>query len=600
MKIKLVIVCVLIAVACLVSVSGAWAVTILSGPSFTPATNAPLAGLLQLTTDVDSRISVLASDGTDVWERDFYDFSTTHSVPLLGFKPGQTNQILVTVYDKDRNAATASQLLTFITAALPTNFPTYTVLTNTPDQMEPGYMLFVIDRAYSKTGDYVTILDNDGNVVWYSPVPTTGFSYADVRQLDNGDLFLQLASPSNEFIEINMLGEIVRTWQPPAQYPINNHEGVFTTHGTILYLSDVAEVVSNFPTSDTVSNPTLKTVTVDDNPIVEISTTNSALLNAWSPLTNGLIDPTRVTYLTYGEFTSSSPTVDNEHANALVDDTNDNSILVSMRNQNAIFKFSRSTGQLKWILGPHALWGMDWQQYLLTPVGAPFDWNYGQHAPEITPEGTLLVFNDNPYQASPYDSWVADQDNHSSAVEYYIDETNMTVSEVWNSAWQTNQDRLYAPIVGRVQWLPKTRNIFVTYGYVTYMNGVATHGVMARLVEYTHEPVPKILYAVSFAYDGSVNSSSSGYYTYRAYQIPHLYSHLAEPVTDLAVHDANRIPVLEFSADPTHNYQVQASTDLRHWASVGSPLQEGGIGEYDFQDLNAGQINARFYRVVTQ
>jgi hypothetical protein len=292
--------------------------------------------------------------------------------------------------------------------------------------------------------------------------------------------------------------------------------------------------------------------------------------------------------------------VDNEHANALVDDTNDNSILVSMRNQNAIFKFSRSTGQLKWILGPHALWGMDWQQYLLTPVGAPFDWNYGQHAPEITPEGTLLVFNDNPYQASPYDSWVADQDNHSSAVEYYIDETNMTVSEVWNSAWQTNQDRLYAPIVGRVQWLPKTRNIFVTYGYVTYMNGVATHGVMARLVEYTHEPVPKILYAVSFAYDGSVNSSSSGYYTYRAYQIPHLYSHLAEPVTDLAVHDANRIPVLEFSADPTHNYQVQASTDLRHWASVGSPLQEGGIGEYDFQDLNAGQINARFYRVVTQ
>jgi hypothetical protein len=57
---------------------------------------------------------------------------------------------------------------------------------------------------------------------------------------------------------------------------------------------------------------------------------------------------------------------------------------------------------------------------------------------------------------------------------------------------------------------------------------------------------------------------------------------------------------LEFSADPTHNYQVQASTDLRHWASVGSPLQEGGIGEYDFQDLNAGQINARFYRVVTQ
>src|SRR5208337_4180757 len=90
------------------------AVTILSGPTFTPATNAPLAGLLQLTTDVDSRVSVLVSDGTNLWERDFYDFATTHSVPLLGFEPSQTNLIQVTVYDKYRASSTAGQLLSFI------------------------------------------------------------------------------------------------------------------------------------------------------------------------------------------------------------------------------------------------------------------------------------------------------------------------------------------------------------------------------------------------------------------------------------------------------------------------------------------------------
>jgi hypothetical protein len=50
------------------------AVTILSGPTFTPAANAPLAGVLRLTTDVASRVSVLVSDGTNLWERDFYDF----------------------------------------------------------------------------------------------------------------------------------------------------------------------------------------------------------------------------------------------------------------------------------------------------------------------------------------------------------------------------------------------------------------------------------------------------------------------------------------------------------------------------------------------
>ena len=244
--------------------------------------------------------------------------------------------------------------------------------------------------------------------------------------------------------------------------------------------------------------------------------------------------------------------------------------------------------------------GTDWQPYLLTPTGTPFDWNYGQHAPELTPQGTLLVFNDNPYQASPYDTQVADQNNYSSAVEYRIDETNMTVSEVWNSAWQTNQDRLYAPIVGRVQWLPATRNIFVTYGYITYVNGLAPGGESARLIEYTHDPVPQVVFDLSFAYNGTANSNKGGYYCYRAYQIPHLYSHLAEPVTDLTVRDDPGIPVLEFSADPTRHYLVQASTDLKHWKAVGSPTEEGGVGDFDFYDLNANQFQARFYRVVTE
>ena len=60
------------------------------------------------------------------------------------------------------------------------------------------------------------------------------------------------------------------------------------------------------------------------------------------------------------------------------------------------------------------------------------------------------------------------------------------------------------------------------------------------------------------------------------------------------------MPVLEFSADPTHNYLIQASTDLMNWTTIGSPLQDGGAGDYDFQDLSAGQFTTRFYRVVTQ
>ena len=572
--------------------------TILSGPTFTPATNAPLAGVLSLTTAVNTRVSVLVSDGTDIWERDFYDFATAHSVPLLGFKPGRTNQILVTAYDKNRNAYPASQLLTFVTGPLPTNFPHSVVLKCQPDQMEPGYTLFLVRAGNGPPGFY-TIIDNSGEVVWYSPDPTPTL-HLDVRQLDNGDLFTEFEPTNNFFLEFNMLGQTVRTLSPPTGYPINSHDGVPTDHGTLLYLSDVSEVVSNFPANDTVSNAPLVTVHVDDNPAVEISATNGALLNAWSPL--DLLDPTRVTYLTY-EFHNGDG-VDNEHANAILEDTNDNnSIIVSLRDQNAVFKFTRS-GQLKWILGPPAGWSTDFQPYLLTPVGTPFEWNYGQHAPELTPQGTMLIYDDGNDRASPYAPPVADQTNYSRGVEFNIDETNMEVSQVWDSSL-ADEDRLFTPVVGKAQWLPQTRDILVTYGSVSYVNGShpSTHSpgaTMVRIIEYTHDPVPQVVFDLAFFDYTNTSATYPGYFTYRSERIPDLYSHPAEPVTDLVISDENQIPVLGFSADPTHSYLIQASTDLTNWTTVGKPVQEGGVGDYDFEDLNANQFTARFYRVVTQ
>src|SRR2546428_3210284 len=99
------------------------ALTITSAPSFNMAWNAPLAGVLQLTTDVPSRVSVSVSEGTNRWERNFLDYSTAHSVTLLGFKANRTNAINVTVWDRYRNQVTAGQPLVFITAPLPSTFP---------------------------------------------------------------------------------------------------------------------------------------------------------------------------------------------------------------------------------------------------------------------------------------------------------------------------------------------------------------------------------------------------------------------------------------------------------------------------------------------
>lgn len=69
--------------------------------------------------------------------RDFYDFTTNHSIPLLGFKPGRTNMITVSVIDKQRNQVTADQPLAFVTALLPTDFPNLVLLQMIPPGWNP-------------------------------------------------------------------------------------------------------------------------------------------------------------------------------------------------------------------------------------------------------------------------------------------------------------------------------------------------------------------------------------------------------------------------------------------------------------------------------
>lgn len=583
------------------------AITILSGPFFTPAANAPLAGVLQVTTDVPSRISVLVSNGTNAWERDFFSYATSNSVPLYGFQAGQTNLIQVTVYDEGRNACTAPELLRFVTAALPSDFPEITLLTNDPSQVEPGDTLFIVqNRADGRA--YITIVDPSGAVIWYRPVLQS--SDIDVQQQADGNLFIHEQPPANQFLEMNLLGNVVQTWAPAAGYPINSHVGVPTDRGTILYLSDVSESVSNFPiilpSQSETTNPPLGTVTVDDNPVVEVST-NGALVNEWSPLHQ--LDPTRVTYIT-ADFPSSYG-LDSEHANAIVDDTNDNTIIVSQRDQNAIYKFSRLTGKLVWILSPHdpvlapdASWSTNLQQYLLDPIGSSFEWSYGQHAPELTPQGTLLLFDDGVDRASPFQPILPDQDNYSRAVEYDIDETNMTVSQVWDSydSGMGGGDELYSFIMGNADWLPQRRNVLATFAWITYVNGVCqgSNGVtMARIIEYTHDPVPQVVWDLSlWNYDGP-RPKNGGFYVYRSHRIPDLYAHPAEPVANVILALQDQTASLKFSADPTFSYEIQASSDLQNWRTIGYAEEEDDAGDFDFDDLSATEFADRFYRVVT-
>jgi hypothetical protein len=564
------------------------AITILSGPSFSQATNAPLAGTLSLTTDVSSRVSVSVDDGVQPWTRNFYDFTTNHAVTLAGFKPGRTNLITVTVYDQHRNQAVAPQPLVFITSPLPTNFPVLTLLQSVPDQMEPGYTLFGVVANLSRIA-YHVIVDSSGEVVWYSSIP----ALLEIRQLTNGDFFL---FGSASFMEIDLLGQTVKTWTVPSNLPIDIHEGVPTAHDTILYLTDSSTVVSNYPTSTTVSNAPVATANnVLYQNVVEISADDASVLNTWSPIND--LDPRRITYLT----TIGPPSWDSEHCNAVTEDPSDNSLIISMRDQNAVIKISRATGQLIWILGPPDNWGPQWQPYLLTPVGLPFGWQYGQHSPVITPRGTLMLYDDGNFRASPFALPVADANNYSRAVEYAIDQTNMTVSQVWDYG-RDDALQFYTDKVGSAYPLPQTGNILVTFGSVRYVNGAppSSYGVnatMARIQEVTYDAAPTVLFDLAVTEYNNTNVVFRDCSVYRSHRIPDLYGHLPQPVADLTLEYQNGISHLQFSADTTRTYIVQASSDLQNWQSLGI-AEEAEDGTFEFDDPSTSLT--RYYRILSQ
>ncbi|HKI69482.1 MAG TPA: aryl-sulfate sulfotransferase, partial [Verrucomicrobiae bacterium] len=476
------------------------------------SSNAPLAAVLKLTTDLSSRVCVSVNDGADTWTRNFYDYDTTHTVPLLGFRPDTTNEITVAVHDPSGNTVTAAEPLTFITGPLPSGFPKIDVFKAEPNKMEPGFTLFI---GYSPGKGYIYIVNNLGQLVWYSGSEVR----SDIRQLENGDLFIPLTT---DFYELNLLGEVTRTWDVPASYPIDVHDGVPTGHGTILYLSDDSREVANLPTSATDPNAPRQTAKVMYDHVVEISATNSALLNVWSPI--DMLDPTRIDYLSLQ--IKNSYGIDVEHANAVIEDPRDNSIIFSMRHQDAVIKFSRS-GQLIWILGNHANWGSQWQKYLLTPVGTPFEWQYAQHAPEITPQGTLLLYDDGNYRASPFDAYLADSNIYSRAVEYDINEKTMQVSQVWDYG-RTNGDPIYTAALGDADWLPQRKNVLITFGFASYVDGVhpspyATNAFMPIIEEVTHDANSEVVFKMALFDFANTNSNYLGHWIYRSDRIPDLY-----------------------------------------------------------------------------
>ena len=175
--------------------------------------------------------------------------------------------------------------------------------------------------------------------------------------------------------------------------------------------------------------------------------------------------------------------------------------MINFRYQAAAMKIDRQTKQLKWIFGEPSGWGELAGKVL--KADGDVRWPYHQHSPHPTPNGTLLIFDNGNYQARPFTPPKPVADTYSRAVEYSIDEANMTVREVWASE-SMGPDRVVSIAMGDVDWLPETQNVLVAYGAlmnqeklneVTWENRV-NYNMWTRLREYKRTDPPEVVWEI--------------------------------------------------------------------------------------------------------
>lgn len=432
--------------------------------------------------------------------------SVEHRYRLLGFRPDGEYSINMILSDlrSDSGEKVAEHQLLYKTPSLPADFPPLEVTYCKASKREPGFLVFNVTRPndphWPRIQNYRIILDQDGEVVFFARSRN-----ATPRILNSGKL---VSFSRGMLAEFDMFGNVSQRWTTKIarrHFPKStrvNWSGRFH-HGFIELPNENFVVISkdrypfeDYPSSEEDPTSNLSQAVVVGDQLVEINRSTGEVENSINLI--NILDPYRVCYGSLKpdpQVLFPNPKLrDWSHANSLAYDERDDSFLVSARNQDVIIKVARASGELIWILGNPSNWREPWSSKLLKPRGA-LSWQYHQHDVTLTPQFNVMCFDNGNFRASPPDEKLAPGKNYSRAVEFEIDEENLSVRQVWEYG-NPELDEPYSARSGTVISLPRTSNVLICYGtYSTddegqYCDDAGTN-IAAKFVEVTHDAIPE-------------------------------------------------------------------------------------------------------------
>ena len=384
------------------------------------------------------------------------------------------------------------------------DLPPYRIETCIPERREPGTMVFNVRPGGGS--------DLAGGTGWIIGVDQQGGFPLNLKfdkpaqdscALANGNLMFSLTG-AGLIMEVTRSGELVRQWHiagrwhdktPPGgsieiDIPLTHHRINMFPNGNLLLMTAELREIDDWPLRDDDPNAPRGTARVVGDIILEVSPAGD-IVNRWAML--DMLDPYRLSYGSCSGYWRQRGFPDSNdwcHANAVTYDPSDDTLMVSLRTQDCILKFSPATGDIKWILGDPGNWRAPWSDKLLRPEGE-LEWPYHQHDCSVTPAGTILCFDNGNNRATPFDAKMPEAESYSRVVEFAVDAAARTVRQVW-SYGGGGDGKLYGCYQGGAYRLPQTGNTFMNFGGVCTIDGVPTSdntkGICrARLMEITPE-----------------------------------------------------------------------------------------------------------------
>ncbi len=433
--------------------------------SLNPTGVAPLTATIELETSKGVRVTsrIIGKNGSESnIIHEFQNVASNHQIPVLGLYPNHNNTVELTFFDQNGQEL-GNKEYEIKTEPLISDMPDIEIETANRSQMVDG-LTFVSYFGHAPGGTRTPqrpfMFDSFGDIRWYldySSHPDLASLFYDdgMERLRNGNLYFG-DGDTDKIYEIDMLGNVVNSWDMPGFG--FHHEVSEKPNGNFLVTVNKEGAL-----------------TVEDH-IIEIDRTSGSIINIWDLRQS--LDQTRTVWDT----DIADISVDWFHANAIEYDESDNTIIVSGRTQGVV-KLNESN-EVVWILAPHKGWetsgnGTDLNQFLLQPLdsnGDPitdeavklgddnhpdFEWPWYQHAPQVMPDGDLILFDNGDNRN------YTGNNLYSRAVEYEIDKQNMTVKQVWSYGKERGGET-FSRIVSDVDYYPDENHLFFIPGAISY------------------------------------------------------------------------------------------------------------------------------------